>query len=60
MTTNGPVLIDLDTPSPSPLKQGLKNKYVFLVCTICAISDAFLIGVGVAGFGAILAQFPQI
>jgi L-lysine exporter family protein LysE/ArgO len=42
------------------LKQGLKNQYVFLVCTICAISDAFLIGVGVAGFGAIVAQFPQI
>ncbi|OED39527.1 amino acid transporter [Chromatiales bacterium (ex Bugula neritina AB1)] len=42
------------------LKQGLKNQYVFVVCAVCALSDAFLIAFGVAGFGAIVKQFPEI
>lgn len=42
------------------IKQGLKNQHVFLVCTVCAISDAILISLGVLGFGAIVAKFPQI
>jgi L-lysine exporter family protein LysE/ArgO len=33
------------------LKQGLKNQYVLVICTVCAISDALLIGLGVASFG---------
>jgi L-lysine exporter family protein LysE/ArgO len=42
------------------IKQGLKNNHVFLVCSVCAISDAILISLGVLGFGAIVAKFPQI
>lgn len=42
------------------LKQGLKRQHVFLVCAICAISDAFLISLGVAGFGEIVSRFPSI
>lgn len=42
------------------LKQGLKRQHVFLVCLICALSDALLISAGVAGFGAIVKQFPLI
>lgn len=42
------------------LKQGLKNQYVLAVCAVCAISDALLISAGVAGFGAVVKQFPQI
>ncbi|MDC5852911.1 LysE/ArgO family amino acid transporter [Vibrio europaeus] len=42
------------------LKQGLKNQHVFVICAVCAISDAFLISFGVAGFGAIVKQYPQI
>lgn len=42
------------------LKQGLKNQHVLLVCAVCAISDALLISFGVAGFGAIVKQYPQI
>lgn len=32
------------------LKQGLKRQYVFILCSICAFSDAILIGAGVYGF----------
>lgn len=42
------------------LKQGLKQQHVFIVCFICALSDAILISAGVAGFGAIVKQFPLI
>lgn len=42
------------------LKQGIKNQNVFVICFVCAISDAILIGLGVAGFGVIVNQFPEI
>ncbi|GAA4883970.1 LysE/ArgO family amino acid transporter [Ferrimonas pelagia] len=42
------------------LKQGIRKQHVFVVCVVCALSDALLIGFGVAGFGAIVNQFPQI
>jgi len=42
------------------LKQGLKKHHVFMVCLICALSDAILIAAGVAGFGVIVQNYPQI
>ncbi|OYD26369.1 LysE/ArgO family amino acid transporter [Oceanimonas baumannii] len=42
------------------LKQGIKRHHVFVVCAVCALSDALLISFGVAGFGAIVTQFPVI
>jgi L-lysine exporter family protein LysE/ArgO len=40
------------------LRQGLRREHVAAVVAVCAISDAVLIGVGVAGFGAISAAVP--
>lgn len=42
------------------LKQGLKQQHVFAVCIICALSDAILITLGVAGFGVMVQKFPLI
>jgi L-lysine exporter family protein LysE/ArgO len=42
------------------LKQGLKRQHVFWVCFACALSDALLILLGVAGFSAVLLHYPQI
>ncbi len=42
------------------LKQGLKKQHVFLVCSICALSDAVLIFLGVSGFGVMVEQYPSI
>ena len=42
------------------LKQGLKQQHIFMVCAICALSDALLISLGVAGFGEIVSRFPSI
>ena len=38
------------------IRQGLSDRHVFLVCTICAFSDATLISLGVFGFGEIISN----
>ncbi len=40
------------------LRQGLIRAHVFQVCLVCALSDAVLIAIGVAGFGEISAAAP--
>ena len=42
------------------LKQGIKKEHVFVVCFICALSDALLIFLGVSGFGYLIEQFPSL
>ena len=42
------------------LKQGIKKQHVFLVCTICALSDAVLIFVGVSGLGYVVERYQVI
>lgn len=42
------------------LRQGIRNEHVFAVCCVCAISDAFLIVVGVTSFRQIVALLPWI
>ena len=36
------------------LRQGLLREHVFILCLICALSDAALIAVGVGGFGSLV------
>ena len=40
------------------LRQGLRREHVLPVVLVCAISDALLIGAGVAGFGALAEAAP--
>lgn len=42
------------------LRQGLLRQHVFPVCLTCAVSDAILIGAGVAGFGLVAGSVPWI
>ena len=42
------------------LRQGLLRQHVFWICLICAVSDAILVSVGVAGFGALSEQAPWL
>src|SRR5690606_23560164 len=42
------------------LRQGLLRRHVFVLCTICALSDALLIVAGVAGLGTLVAQSPML
>ena len=41
------------------LRQGLQRRHVFAVATVCVVSDAVLIAVGVAGLGALVQQHPS-
>ncbi len=42
------------------LRQGLIRSHVFVVCLICALSDALLIGAGVGGLGTIVSRSPVL
>lgn len=42
------------------LRQGLLLQHVFVLCLICALSDAVLIVLGVGGFGAIISSKPLL
>lgn len=42
------------------LRQGLKKEHIFIVCLVCATSDAALITLGVSGFSLIIQTIPWI
>ncbi|EIF06569.1 Transporter2C LysE family [Campylobacter concisus UNSWCD] len=42
------------------LKQGIKKENIFIICLICAISDALLIFAGVFGLGSLVQNFSII
>ena len=42
------------------LRQGLLRQHVLPLVLLCALSDALLIGAGVAGFGAVVALWPAL
>lgn len=42
------------------LRQGLLREHVFILCLICALSDALLIVAGVAGLGSLIATRPSL
>ncbi len=42
------------------LRQGILRKHVFILCLICAVSDALLIAIGGAGIGAIIKSSPNL
>ncbi len=41
------------------IRQGIRGEHVLPVCAAFAVSDAILIAVGVAGFGAIVTAYPD-
>jgi L-lysine exporter family protein LysE/ArgO len=42
------------------LRQGLQNRYVFTVSTICFLCDAVLISLGAGGFSSLVATSPVL
>ncbi|GHC68942.1 LysE/ArgO family amino acid transporter [Limoniibacter endophyticus] len=42
------------------LRQGLLRQHVFILCLICALSDAVLIAAGVAGLGTLISRFDGL
>jgi len=42
------------------LKSGLRREHIFIICTLCAVSDAVLIAAGILGFGSLLDAVPSL
>jgi L-lysine exporter family protein LysE/ArgO len=42
------------------LRQGLLKSHVFILCLICALSDAVLIAAGVGGLGTLVSSHPDL
>ncbi|WP_269931551.1 LysE/ArgO family amino acid transporter [Aminobacter sp. HY435] len=42
------------------LRQGLLRQHVFILCLICAASDALLIAAGIAGLGTLISRSPNL
>ncbi len=42
------------------LRQGIARRHVFVLCLICALSDALLIALGVGGLGSVINSQPAL
>ena len=40
------------------LRAGLLRQHVFILCSVCALSDALLIAAGVSGLGILVTKAP--
>ena len=56
----GSLIISIGAQNAFLLRQGLLEQHVFVLCLICAVSDALLITAGVAGVGTLVAQSPLL
>jgi L-lysine exporter family protein LysE/ArgO len=56
----GSLIIAIGAQNAFILRMGLIRHHVFVLCLICALSDAVLIAVGVAGLGAVVDTNPQL
>ncbi|MGI9310830.1 MAG: LysE/ArgO family amino acid transporter, partial [bacterium] len=54
------LIIAIGAQNAFVLKQGVRREHVFMVCALCAVSDALLIALGVSGFYLLVAKFPSI
>ncbi len=56
----GSLIIAIGAQNAYVLKLGIQKRHVFAIVMICALSDAALIVLGVAGFGTFVQSSPKI
>lgn len=56
----GSLIVAIGAQNAFILRQGLIRSHVFVLCLICALSDALLIAAGVGGLGTIVSQSPVL
>ena len=54
------LIIAIGAQNAFVLRQGLARSHVFIICLTCALSDAVLIALGVAGLGTLVANSPAM
>ncbi len=56
----GSLIVAIGAQNAYLLKQGLKREHVFVLASLCFVSDATLIAVGCGGFGTLVQQSPLL
>ena len=56
----GSLIIAIGAQNAFILRMGLLRQHVFILCFVCALSDALLIAIGVAGMGAFVDSNPAL
>ena len=56
----GGLIVAIGAQNAFVLRQGIRREHVFVLALICALSDALLIVLGVAGLGALIERFPAL
>jgi L-lysine exporter family protein LysE/ArgO len=55
----GSLILAIGAQNAFILRQGLLKQHVFILCMICALSDAVLIAAGVGGLGSLIDGHPE-
>jgi L-lysine exporter family protein LysE/ArgO len=58
--TSGALIVAIGAQNAFVLRQGLQRRHVLAVVLVCAVSDALLITLGVAGLGSVVQQSPVL
>lgn len=53
------LIVAIGAQNAHVLRMGLLRRHVALTVSLCAASDALLIGLGIVGMGTLMAQWPQ-
>lgn len=56
----GSLIIAIGAQNAFILSMGLQKNHVFVLCLVCALSDAMLIALGVGGMGALVSANPPL
>jgi L-lysine exporter family protein LysE/ArgO len=56
----GSLIVAIGAQNAFVLRQGLRRKFVFPICLVCALADAALIAAGIAGLGTLVAQSGRV
>jgi L-lysine exporter family protein LysE/ArgO len=56
----GSLIIAIGAQNAFILRMGLMRQHVFILCLVCALSDAVLIAIGVSGLGAFVDTNPAL
>jgi L-lysine exporter family protein LysE/ArgO len=58
--TSAALIVAIGAQNAFVLRQGIKREHVLAVVLVCALSDALLITIGIAGVGALVQRSPAL
>lgn len=58
--TSASLIMAIGAQNAFVIRQGLARNYLFLTAFMCSILDAFLISLGIVGFGELITIYPEL